>query len=802
MKIKIRDKHAVFPCGCKFPLASLEGTMPVRIKYWPTLDNTPLDCPLTWELFSKGDTKGVFQLETQLGQENSKKLAPETIEHLAALAAVLRPGCIAKDSKIVLNIQNHKDGRPRYRTKSIESLYETFHRNVSAYKNTIISYDEKNHCMVKNKIIDVMYNGKKDIVKLLYSRQHWKSRHNTNKKYLKCTPDHPVFTYSKGWTKVEDLSIGDRFVALGRRSDNKNTFKQVCFDSYLNKCIFCDWNDGSLDVNHLEGNRFTNNNKENLCFFCPNHHRVFSEGNISIEDCIAAREKYCLPQDESLYWAIFQGCEEAGQDDVFDIEVDGPHHSFIADKVIVHNCLNALLDGKSITDHYHDRKNGREEVISKWPILDSILGETFQMMIYQEQAMEIGQKLAGFNLAEVDIMRKGIGKKDEKIMAQVREMFMKGCAKTGIVDEQTAKDIFDMIAKSGRYLFNKSHSVEYALLGYLTAYAKAHTLQSFFTSWLFYAKEKQKPFDEIRLLINNAKLLGVEIFPPDFRRGNFLFQRLWNEKKMQNEVYFGLTNIKGVGEKKLNKAMGPIFQVENALEKKRDDWTWREFLIYLAPDIDKTIVEGLIQGGALDYFNVSRTKMLFEYQQCATLTKKERTWIKQNFDNECSLSSLLKKGMENKMCHDVRRVKKVEGVCQILDSPPYSLQDTATWLSRVEEAYLGLALTTSVVDDCLEAQRANNNCLDFLNGKGNNKIMIACAIDQIKLHYTKDKGDEMVFVEISDGGASINAVIFPDRWSEIKRKGVCVSQNTVMVEGSRSGRDKTSLIIEKMWQLT
>jgi DNA polymerase III subunit alpha len=117
--------------------------------------------------------------------------------------------------------------------------------------------------------------------------------------------------------------------------------------------------------------------------------------------------------------------------------------------------LKAIIDGKSMTQHFVDRKHNREPVSYIHESLKDILKPTYGVLVYQEQAMRIAVKLAGFNEQEADNLRKAIGKKKAKLMMEIRDQFVKGCLKVGLVEEDMAKEIFGWIEKSSRYSFNK-----------------------------------------------------------------------------------------------------------------------------------------------------------------------------------------------------------------------------------------------------------------------------------------------------------------------------------------------------------
>jgi DNA polymerase-3 subunit alpha len=143
-----------------------------------------------------------------------------------------------------------------------------------------------------------------------------------------------------------------------------------------------------------------------------------------------------------------------------------------------------MVNGKSLTMHYIDRKHGIDSVVYLHDALEPILQSTQGILVYQEQAMRIATEIGGFDLQEADTLRKAIGKKQADMMAQVKTSFLEKSVDKGIVNKEQAEEIFSWIEKSQRYSFNKSHSVSYAYNSYLTAYAKAHFPREFFTAYL------------------------------------------------------------------------------------------------------------------------------------------------------------------------------------------------------------------------------------------------------------------------------------------------------------------------------
>jgi len=265
-------------------------------------------------------------------------------------------------------------------------------------------------------------------------------------------------------------------------------------------------------------------------------------------------------------------------------------------------CLEAIRDGKSVSNHYIDKKNGQESVDYFHSGLETALKSTYGEMIYQEQAMEIAQTIAGFDLKEADMLRKAIGKKKPEEMAKVKSKFLEGSKQTKIVSEDQAEEIFGWIEKSQRYSFNKSHAVSYAINGYLSAYAKAHFPRIFFASYLRFAKDKIDPQQEIKELIRNANEMDINVYIADFRNLNEFF--LIKDKN----IYFGLTDIKGVGASVFKK------MVELTTNIDVGSLTWPQMCASILMNINSTACKALISSGAFDYFKKSRTSMLFEYE--------------------------------------------------------------------------------------------------------------------------------------------------------------------------------------------
>jgi DNA polymerase III subunit alpha len=449
-------------------------------------------------------------------------------------------------------------------------------------------------------------------------------------------------------------------------------------------------------------------------------------------------------------------------------------------------CMEAIRDGKNVTNHYIDRKNREESVDYFHPSLEPILNSTYGEMIYQEQAMNIAKVIAGFNLQEADGLRKAIGKKKPEEMAKIKKKFMNGSKKLGIVTNHEAEQIFGWIEKSQRYSFNKSHAVSYAKNAYLSAYAKAHFPKVFFASYLRFAKDKIDPQAEIKELVQNALEMDIDIRIPDIRNLNrhFILKN--------NKVYFGLTDVKNVGQSVFDKFLKTVdkenIDINNA--------TWIDFLLRIFPCINSSAVKSLISCGALSYLKKTRNFMLFENSIISNLTKKEIAFIITNQKNNLkdSLKNLINNGKINK-----NRKTIVENLISSIEKPPYSLEDTPEFISDAEDSLLGCSITCGKID-MYDISMCNTSCRDFNNGERNKSIILGGEIDRLNIVKTKkgkDPGAEMAFISLKDGTGSVESVIFfPEKFREFKN--ILFEGNVIIVKGNKT-TNGDGLIVDKSY---
>jgi DNA polymerase-3 subunit alpha len=184
------------------------------------------------------------------------------------------------------------------------------------------------------------------------------------------------------------------------------------------------------------------------------------------------------------------------------------------------------------------RKHGQAKIEYLHPKLEDTLRETYGVIVYQEQVMRIASDVGGFSLAKADLMRRAMGKKDKKIMEDLKAEFIDGAQKTNKVSPKLAGDIFDLIEKFASYGFNKSHSVAYSVVAYQTAYLKAHYPAEYMAATL---TSEISSTDKIVLFIDDCRKLGIQVLPPDVNESERDFT------VTKGGIRFGLAAIKNVG---------------------------------------------------------------------------------------------------------------------------------------------------------------------------------------------------------------------------------------------------------------
>src|SRR5204862_215197 len=259
---------------------------------------------------------------------------------------------------------------------------------------------------------------------------------------------------------------------------------------------------------------------------------------------------------------------------------------------------------------YVKAKKGITSIKYLHPLLEEICADTYGVMIYQEQVMAAASKLAGYSLAQADLLRRAMGKKDKEKMAKERKNFIEGCARTNKIPEKKANAIFDLLEKFAGYGFNKSHSAAYGVISYQTAYLKAHYAVEFMAGLL---SNEINNTEKISVFVGECKRMGISILPPDINKSGLKFTP-GNVAGIDdagtgitdpgyNAIRYGLAAIKNVGEAAMAMAI-----------RERDECgefsSLEDFCSRLDSRVaNRKMLESLIKAGAFDFTRRDRAEL-------------------------------------------------------------------------------------------------------------------------------------------------------------------------------------------------
>ncbi|MCD6149250.1 DNA polymerase III subunit alpha [bacterium] len=374
------------------------------------------------------------------------------------------------------------------------------------------------------------------------------------------------------------------------------------------------------------------------------------------------------------------------------------------------------------------RKHGRKKTEYLHPKLESILKKTYGIAVYQEQVMQIAQRLAGFTLGEADVLRKAMGKKIFKLIKEQRIKFIEGAVKNG-VSEKIAEKIFAFIEPFAGYGFNRSHAACYALVGYQTAYLKAHFPAEFMAALM---TSDQDNIDRIAIEVDETKDMGIEVLPPNVNESFEEFAVIKSKDGKEN-IRFGLNAVKNVGHTvaheivKERKIGGKYKNIADLMER------------VISKDLNKKSIQALAKVGALDELG-------------------ERNQILENMESILSFSKNAQK-IKNSSQNSLFGEEMLETPSiAMAEAPPASKKQKLQW----EKELLGLYISGHPVSDFKEYLEKMAVPISSLDKKlVGQPIKVGGIITTAKKIVTK-RGQNMAFVTIEDLRGKIELLVFPN----------------------------------------
>lgn len=418
--------------------------------------------------------------------------------------------------------------------------------------------------------------------------------------------------------------------------------------------------------------------------------------------------------------------------------------------------------GSGAAEDFIKSKNGLKPIKYLHPKLEPILSETYGIILYQEQAMKIAQELAGFSLAQADILRKAMGKKQQDVMAAQRESFVNGCVKNGI-DKVTAEKIFDEISYFAGYGFNKAHTAAYAVIAYQTAYLKAHFPVEYMAALLTSVIDNS---DKVAHYINECRHLGIKVLPPDINESYESFT------VVSDKIRFGLTAVKNVGH---NVARAIIMARKS--EGKFTSFT--DFVEKVSGDLNKKALESLIKSGAFASIGAKRSQLLAIYEDTLTRIQKEQ---RQGMKNQISLFQIL------------------DDTASYGESLPDVPEFPSSELLAMEKDMLGIYLSGHPLSEF--ERELSENVTFYLGDKNNDNIdkkevLVGGIITGIQTKATRNESI-MAFINIEDLTGSMEAIVFPTVFE--KYKSLLHPDSKVYIKGRIDSKEDEApkLLVEEI----
>ena len=417
--------------------------------------------------------------------------------------------------------------------------------------------------------------------------------------------------------------------------------------------------------------------------------------------------------------------------------------------------------GSRMLDDFMQRRHKLIPIKYHHKKLEEILKETYGIMIYQEQIMQVASGLAGFSLSQADLLRRAMSKKIPEIMEQQRRNFILGCIKNEI-NETVASKIFDLIEYFSGYGFNKSHSTAYALISYRTAFLKANFPVEFMTALLTSERDNT---DKIVEYINEAVRMGLKILPPDINDSAALFKVVDNKT-----IRYGLLAVKNVGQ-------GAIDSIIQARKKGKfaslEDLCQRIDLRL----VNRKVLESLIKCGALDIFGLPRAQMVagldkvLEYS--SRLQKEMATGQLSFFDNLLG-QNLFK--------------NKLINLPQVNEWPEPQLL-------AFEKEILGFYVSGHPLARYAHQLRrfSSSSIANLSQHSDAEEIKIVGLIAKIKQTTTRQKQEKMAILKLEDLQGIVEALVFPAAFQKVSR--YLLLNTVVLVKGRLNLREDTPKIV-------
>lgn len=456
---------------------------------------------------------------------------------------------------------------------------------------------------------------------------------------------------------------------------------------------------------------------------------------------------------------------------IFQLESSGITDMTIRLRPSVFNDLVAILAlyrpgplDSGMAEHYIERKNAREKVEYLHPLMENILSDTYGIILYQEQIMQLARELAGYSLAEADLLRRAMGKKIPAEMAKQKSRFIEGALERQI-DLRVAEEIFSQMETFARYGFNRSHSAAYALISFQTSYLKAHFPVEFMAALMSHEAEDS---DKVLKNLNECRASGIEVLPPDVNRSMSGFS------VQGTKIRYGLSAVKGIGEKVVNLILsardsgGDFVDLEDFVERVDQK------------ALNRKVLESLIKCGAFDFCGETRHSLCTKLEEVLRLGQSLQ---REKNDDQMSLFSGPSAG----------------------SAIPRRTPSLPEWPVNRRLAYEREALGFYISGHPLDKHRSLLKRLGAYSSvkakeaPDKAQVRIGGVVTALRLRNTR-KGDRYASFQFEDSFGTVEAIAWPDTYRQVSHLVTC--EEPVIASGRLDVSDeRRTFIIEKMESL-
>lgn len=466
-----------------------------------------------------------------------------------------------------------------------------------------------------------------------------------------------------------------------------------------------------------------------------------------------------LPLDDEATYKLFQRGDTTG---VFQLESAGMKRYLRELKPSVFEDIIAMValyrpGPMQFIDSFIKRKHGEEEITYLHPGMENSLKNTYGILVYQEQFMQISKEWCGFTGGQADTLRKAVGKKKIDLMKKVKPEFVEGAVKVGGATKEIAEQFWDALEEFANYCFNKSHAACYGLIAYWTAYLKAHYPDAFMAALM---TSDQDDTERLAIEMTECKHMGIEVLNPDVNESFVEFAVVPGEKKIR----FGMAAVKGVG-------VGAVEEIIRAREADGPFKSVEDFAKRVSTSkFNRKAWESLIKTGAFDSFG-DRSDLLFNLDTIVAFAQKTQ---KEAASGQTDLFGML--GDES---------ADVQPTMQLQPAPAkHTNKERLMW----ERELMGLYISAHPLDAYETYLSEQAQPLTQLVPEYDGRLMtIGGIIMTVRTIITKS-GSKMAFVGIEDKFGEGEVIVFPNLYEQVGAK--LVQDAVIRVTGKNSARDR------------